>query len=112
MKTLPDFSYSPHAESPLQNRMDDYCYAFIRRMHQLAESASTKEVDALTDDEKFSLAMAVGVPIHWVQDENGRTVRCVTDKCGIYKYDGKFHVITDRSEDEKLRGERMTIPLP
>ena len=50
-----------------------------------------KEVEDLTELERFAIAYAAGVPLASAMGEDGK-LKFTTARCGIYKYQGKFHV--------------------
>ena len=105
MKTTPRYpSYAEiqpvldaMADNPAARMMDSVLADFRSKQVSLARGAKDKEVGELTEPEKFAIAYLAGVRMELRPREtlDHRTLtRFVTEACGIYKVEGKFHVMT------------------
>lgn len=105
----------PTLEDNAASRMMDQVMADFRRIERgLALGAKDKEVEELTEQEKFAIAFLAGVRMEWrPSDDAAGPAIFVTEECGIYKADGKFHVMTagEVRAKERPMGQTITIPL-
>lgn len=86
---------------------DDFAADMVAGWRETALRAMGKEVDELTEDEKFAIGFCAGVHLHLTTDESGKpTWR--TEDMGITKIDGKFRVFTYANAKPL---PRITIPI-
>lgn len=84
-------------KSLIEGWMDSQWRNFV----ETAEHCKTKEVEDLTEEEKFALAICAGVRIAEVQpSEDGLSMRMRTQKCDIQKRrGGGFFVFVPQSRE-------------